>query len=148
MKKLIAMGLILVMLLALGASAFADGGLFTREEARKIALEYAGTNASEAFFTKAREDRDNGRRVYEFEFFVDTTEYEVEVDAKTGRVTDFSVETRGGRMDGGFDSSRVYDDDWYGFDDDRCDRDDWDDRYDPDDRYGWDDWDDRYGWDD
>ncbi len=129
MKKLIAMGLVLVMMLSLGVSAFAADTPVTKEEAKKIALEYAGVDESEAFFTKARADRDDGRRVYEFEFYVDTTEYEVEVDANTGRVTDFSVERHDGRRDGGFDSRRGYDDDWY----------DYDDRYDRDDRFDWDD---------
>ena len=132
MKKLIAMGLVLVMVLALGATAFAAGSPVTKEEARKIALEYAGVNEDEALFTKERKDRDDGRLVYEFEFYVDTTEYEVEVDANTGRVTDFSVERHGGRVSGGY---RDYDDDRYDYDD----RYDWDDRYDYDDRFGWDD---------
>ncbi len=118
MKKLIAMGMVLVMMLALCATAFAAGGPVTKEEARKIALEYAGVNEDEAFFTKERKDRDDGRPVYEFEFYVDTTEYEVEVDANTGRITDFSVERHGGYRDHG---------DRYGWDDDWDDRYDWDD---------------------
>lgn len=129
MKKLIAMVLALVMMLALGVTASAANNPPTKEEAKKIALEYAGVDESEAFFTKARTDRDDGRHVYEFEFYVDTTEYEVEVDANTGRVTDFSVDRHDGRRGGGFDSRRGYDDDWY----------DYDDRYDLDGRFDWDD---------
>ena len=116
MKKLIAMGMVLVMMLALCATAFAAGGPVTKEEARKIALEYAGVNEDEAFFTKERKDRDDGRPVYEFEFYVDTTEYEVEVDANTGRVTDFSVERYDGRYDR-CDDRYDRDDDWFGWDD-------------------------------
>ena len=73
----------------------------------------------QANFTKAYLDWDNGRLVYEIEFYVGTVEYDMDVDAITGMVTDFSRENHGGF--GGFDH-------------------DWDDPYDND----WDDW---FDWD-
>lgn len=111
MKKLISMVLVLVLMLAFGATAFAAGEPLTKAEAKKIALEYAEVDESEAFFTKAREDWDDGRHVYEFEFYVDTTEYDIEVDANSGRITDFSIERHRARPAGGFDRHSVYDDD-------------------------------------
>ena len=132
MKKAIAMVMAVVMMLALGTTAFADNTPLTVEQAKQAALNYAGVNASEAAFTKAYKGFDDGREVYEIEFYANNTEYDMDVDVYTGRITDFSTEYHGMQAARG-----------YGFwDDDMYDH-DWDDRYD------WDrDWDDRYDWDD
>ena len=125
MKKFTAMILALVMVLALTAGAFAAGRL-TKDEAKKIALDKAGVTAAEATFTKARLDYDDGREEYEFEFFANGKEFDVDVDANIGRVVKFDVECNGC--------------DYYEYDyDDRYDRydRDYDDRFDFDDRYDW-----------
>ena len=128
MKKLTAMILALVMVLALAAGAFAAGRL-TKDEAKKIALDKAGVTAAEATFTKARLDYDDGREEYEFEFFANGKEFDIDVDANTGRVVKFDVE----RSYRDFDDRYERDfDDYYDFDD----RYDYDDRYDHD----FDDW--------
>ena len=122
MKKLTAMVLALVMVLALAAGAFAAGRL-TKDEAKKIALDKAGVTAAEATFTKARLDYDDGREEYEFEFFANGKEFDIDVDANTGRVVKFDVE----RCYRDFDDRYDHDfDDYYDRDyDDRYDRDDW-----------------------
>ena len=122
--------LALVMVLALTAGAFAAGRL-TKDEAKKIALDKAGVTAAEATFTKARLDYDDGREEYEFEFYANGKEFDVDVDANTGRVVKFDVE----RCYRDFDDRYERDfDDYY---DDRYDRYDRDyDRYDHD----FDDW--------
>ena len=132
MKKVLAMVMAVVMMLALGTTAFADNAPLTVEQAKQAALNFAGVTASEAAFTKAYKGYDDGREVYEIEFYANNTEYDMDVDVYTGRITDFSTEYHGVQAVGG-----------YGFwDDDMYDH-DWDDRYD------WDrDWDDRYDWDD
>jgi len=62
----------------------------TMEQARELALEKVGlTNAT---FTKCDFDRSDG--VYELEFHHDRTEYEVEVDAYTGRIWDLDKDRR------------------------------------------------------
>jgi len=129
MKKAVAMVMVVVMMLALGASAFAAGQGLTLEQAKQTALEYAGVKAAEANFTKAYRSWDDGREVYEIEFYVGSTEYDMDVDVLTGRITDFSLDYHGGygQPANGYG---YYDDDWY----------DWDDRYD----YDWDDRYDRY----
>ena len=137
MKKFVAMVMVVAMMLALGTTAFAAGRALTVEEAKQAALDYAGVKASEATFTKAHRDWDNGREVYELEFYANGTEYDMDVDVNTGAVSDFSMEYHRGYagQPGGYGDDR-YDHDW----DDRYDPyDDWDDRYDP-----YDDWDDRY----
>ena len=130
MKKAVAMVMVVVMMLAFGVTAFAAHGPLTVEQAKQAALEFAGVKASEANFTKAHRDYDDGRQVYEIEFYANNTEYDMDVDVNTGRITDFSQEYHGGC--GSFNNQPAnpygyYDDDW----DDMYDRyDDWDDRYD------------------
>ena len=132
MKKVLAMVMTVVMMLALGTTAFADNAPLTADQAMQAALDFAGVNDSEVTFTKAYKDYDDGREVYEIEFYANNTEYDMDVDVYTGRITDFSTEYHGMQAARG-----------YGFwDDDMYDH-DWDDRYD------WDhDWDDMYDWDD
>ena len=73
-------------------------------------------NKAEATFTKAKLDYDDGREEYEFEFYANGMEYDVDVDANTGRVVKFEVE-RNGRDYCDFDYDDRYDyDDWYDFD--------------------------------
>ena len=138
MKKLTAMILALIMVLALAAGAFAAGRL-TKDEAKQIALDKAGVTAAEATFTKARLDYDDGREEYEFEFFANGKEFDIDVDADTGRVVKFDVERSYRDFDDRYerdfddyydfdDRYDYYDDDWYDFDD-RYDH-DFDDWYD------------------
>ena len=130
--------LALVMVLALAAGAFAAGRL-TKDEAKQIALDKAGVTAAEATFTKARLDYDDGREEYEFEFFANGKEFDIDVDADTGRVVKFDVERSYRDFDDRYerdfddyydfdDRYNYYDDDWYDFDD-RYDH-DFDDWYD------------------
>ncbi len=154
MKKAVAMFMAVVMMLAFGVTAFAAYGPLTVEQAKQVALDYAGVRAADASFTKAWRDWDDGREVYEIEFYANNTEYDMDVDVNTGRVTDFSMEYHGGYSQPGCSAPSqpsygygYYDDDWDDWDD-RYDRDldDWFD-HDFDDRYDhyFDDW---FDWDD
>lgn len=104
------------------------------DQAKRVALKHAGL--SDATFTKAKLENDDGNRVYEIEFRKDGVEYEYEIDAVTGNILEYDVEQDERAAE---PSKDRYDDD---DDDDRYDDhdDDDDDRYDDDD----DDDDDRY----
>ena len=86
MRKLFVLALAIMMA---GVCALAEIDL---EGAKQIALERAGVTAEQAVFTKAYLDEDDGRQEYEIEFYVDQTEYEMDVDAATGEVNDFETE--------------------------------------------------------
>ena len=86
--------------------------------------------------------------MYEIEFYVGNTEYDMDVDVYSGMVTDFNMEVHAVYSAPSTNSGYTYyyDDDMYDYDlDDRFDRydRDWDDIYDPYDRY-----DDMYDFDD
>ncbi len=81
----------------------AGSSLWTEEQARQAALAHAGVSSADATFTKTELDQDNGRTVYELEFYTGGTEYEYEVDAFTGAV--LKSEQQGGH--GGAGSSTI-----------------------------------------
>lgn len=61
-------------------------------KAKTIALNDAKLKASQVRFTKARFEYDDGRAVYEIEFRRDAWEYEYEIKATNGRITDKDVD--------------------------------------------------------
>ncbi len=75
-----------------GSDASAGEGQITEEEAREIALAYAGVTEEEAQRLKMEFDYDDGRGVYEVEWHVGRTEYSCDVDAGTGEVLSFEKE--------------------------------------------------------
>lgn len=73
-----------------------SGELIGEQAARDAALEHAGLSDSQVTFLKTRLDREDGRQVYEVEFYTqDYKEYDYEIDALTGEVRsyDYDVET-------------------------------------------------------
>ena len=60
------------------------GAYITAEEAKRIALEFAGKTEDEVFDLEVEFDADDGIIVYEVEFDADGKEYEYEINAKTG----------------------------------------------------------------
>ena len=62
------------------------------ETAKSNALARAGLNASNVTFIKAKLERDDGRQIYDIDFISGIYEYEVEIDALSGKVIDFSRE--------------------------------------------------------
>ena len=117
-------------------AAYADRGYISESAAERLVA--AQTGVSNPQFVVKDYELDDGD--YEVELIVDGVEYEYEVDAYTGRVTE--VERDDDRFDDRYDD---WDDDWDDDDWDDDDDDDWDDDDDDDD---WDDdWDDD-DWDD
>ena len=60
------------------------------DRAKEIALNHAGLSAEDAVFVRAEKDRDNGRTVYEVEFYSkDNKEFDYDIDAETGEIVSF-----------------------------------------------------------
>ena len=75
------------------ASGSQNSSAITEDRAREIAASLAGLNVSDVTFRKIKQDMDDGRLCYEGEFIHGTTEYEFEIDASTGKVTDWDRES-------------------------------------------------------
>ncbi|MCM1307829.1 MAG: PepSY domain-containing protein [Butyrivibrio sp.] len=64
----------------------------TLDEAKRIALEYAGLKEADVRFTKLELDYDDGREEYEIEFYFGNKEYEFNIDAFSGKILDVEID--------------------------------------------------------
>ena len=74
------------------AATEAARGFIGVDRAKSIALGHAGVSASSVSFSKAKLDDDDGRAVYEIEFYVGNTEYDYEIDAHSGAILEASAD--------------------------------------------------------
>lgn len=74
------------------AETAAQSGL-TVDEVKAEALKIAGLADSQVTWGRISQDYDDGRMVYEGKFVFETSEYEFELDANTGNVIDWDVES-------------------------------------------------------
>ena len=76
-----------------GQTTGGQAAAVTEEQAREIALNHAGLTASQVTFARADLDRDDGRLVYDVEFYTsDYKEYDYEIDASTGAVLSYDYD--------------------------------------------------------
>lgn len=80
------MSLVVVMLVLASAMLFAVDGYISREKAMEIALADAGVEKGQASFVRSHLDRDDGRMIYDVEFYVADMEYDYEIDAVDGEI--------------------------------------------------------------
>lgn len=73
----------------------ADGSYIGEAKAREIALNHAGLSSGQVTFYKAVLDRDDGRVVYDVEFWLDNKEYDYEIDASTGSIVSYDYDIEG-----------------------------------------------------
>lgn len=86
-----------VLSLALATALFAGCGgnanEITAERAKEIALGHAGLTAEQATFVGAEKDSEDGKTVYDVEFYSkDFTEYDYEIDAQTGDIISYDAD--------------------------------------------------------
>ena len=65
-------------------------------EAKRIALAHAGLQANEVTFLHAKPEWENGRYVYDVEFFTADKEYDYEIDANTGEIVQYDYKVESG----------------------------------------------------
>lgn len=64
----------------------------SKTQAKKIALEHADLKSSQVDFTKVKLDKDDGIYVYEVEFYYNSSEYDYEIHAVSGKILAYSYE--------------------------------------------------------
>lgn len=69
-------------------------GAIDENKAKEIALNHAGVTESDTSFIWAKPDFDDGRQIYEVEFYVTATnsEYDYEINAQTGEIISFDYD--------------------------------------------------------
>lgn len=63
-----------------------------KTKAKSIALKHADLKSSDVTFTKAKLDSDDGKTIYEIEFYKDNQEYDYDIDAKSGQILKYDYE--------------------------------------------------------
>ena len=63
-------------------------------KAQEIALAHAGVNAADATITKSKLDYDDGRQVYEIEWYANGAKYDYEVAVATGEIVNSGYEAK------------------------------------------------------
>ena len=61
-------------------------------KAKEIALQHAGLTADQVTFLQLKLDWENGRQVYEVEFYSGNKEYDYEIDAATGSIVSYDYD--------------------------------------------------------
>lgn len=71
-----------------------DGAEIGIDKAKSIALNDAGLKEADVHFIKEKQEMDDGRVVYELEFYNDNKEYDYEIEASTGNIIsrDYDIE--------------------------------------------------------
>ena len=68
--------------------------LIGEEKAKEIVLTHAGVTAEGITRYGFRRDLDDGKEVYEIEFWSGNVEYDYEIDAQTGEIIQFDKDAR------------------------------------------------------
>lgn len=75
------------------SSTMTDSDFISIDEAKSIALQVSGVDASNAVFTEAELNVDDGVHIYEIEFISGDMEYSFEINAMTGSVAEWDKES-------------------------------------------------------
>lgn len=62
------------------------------EKAKEIALNHAGLKSNNVKFVKTKINYEDGKKIYEIEFYKGNNEYDYEIDATTGKIIDFDYD--------------------------------------------------------
>jgi uncharacterized membrane protein YkoI len=71
------------------------------EEAKQIAFDHAGVKAEDAHFDDQELDKEDGRKLYELEFYANGYEYEYDIDAETGEILKSERDRESNKKDSG-----------------------------------------------
>lgn len=70
-----------------------DSGI-SLEQAKEIALKVNNLNQSDVIFTEVKSDYENGKKIYEIEYYHNNQEYNYEIDATTGEIISYEKNHR------------------------------------------------------
>ena len=69
-------------------------GAVDEAKAQEIALAHAGVNAADATITKSKLDYDDGRQIYELEWYANGAKYDYEIAVATGEIVNSGYEAK------------------------------------------------------
>lgn len=81
------------------------------DRAKAIAVGHAGVKSSDVVFSKAKLERDDGKLVYEIEFYSNYAEYDYTIDASSGTILEYETDKHEIDDDDDYDDGDDDDDD-------------------------------------
>lgn len=78
-----------------GATNANTGSYIGEAKAKEIALNHAGVSASQATFVRSQFEYDDGRAVYDVDFWSGNKEYDYEIDAQSGTIVSYDFDIEG-----------------------------------------------------
>ena len=79
---------------ASGANTNTSTGAVDEAKAQEIALAHAGVKAADATITKSKLDYDDGRQIYEIEWYANGAKYDYEIAVATGEIVNSGYEAK------------------------------------------------------
>ena len=73
-------------------SSGSSAGLIGEARAKDLALSHAGLSSSQVTFAWTKLDWEDGRQVYEVEFYSDSKEYDYDIDAVSGQILSYDYD--------------------------------------------------------
>ncbi|MGN1031579.1 MAG: PepSY domain-containing protein, partial [Butyricicoccaceae bacterium] len=69
-----------------------NGNAISVADAKQTALKHAGFSEADVTRLEARLEKDDGRDIYDVEFYKDRTEYDYAIDANTGKILSYHID--------------------------------------------------------
>lgn len=66
--------------------------VLSEAEALETACAHAGVSSANLLFSHVKQDFENGRSIYEVEFYADNQEYDYEIDAASGQILNYDMD--------------------------------------------------------
>lgn len=66
--------------------------VLSEAEALETACAHAGVSSANLLFSHVKQDFENGRSIYEVEFYADNQEYDYEIDASSGQILQYDMD--------------------------------------------------------
>ena len=82
------------------AKSTANSKYIGTTKAKSIALKHAGLTSSQIKYVRAEMDTEDGKKVYEIEFYNGNKEYDYEIDAKTGKILSYDYDIENYQVSG------------------------------------------------
>ena len=74
------------------AGSGSSGAVLSQDDAKAKALSHAGLSSSQVTFLSCKLEWDDGRRIYDVEFYSGNREYDYEIDASTGAIIKYDYD--------------------------------------------------------
>lgn len=99
--------IISISLISCSNSKGLNNNKITIDEAKEIALKHAGLANEQVSFLKAEKDIDNGRELYNIEFYYNNEEYDYEINSANGEIISYDHDIENNNINNNINNNNV-----------------------------------------